>query len=111
MQKLDFSNQHFMWGLYTQYAYKHAGKSVEKSLEDSKQLMTPGLFCQYFAIRLAQAKLQGKPETMETIIAIIDELADPNCTFCSDPCGPVGCMRIYYDADGDTLPMHGWVNY
>jgi hypothetical protein len=114
---LDFSNDSFMWGLYTKYVYMHAAASAREAesktiqFDDAKHLMTPGLFCQYFAVRWAQALKNGAPTTVETVTSVLDELAKPDCIFSRDPAGPGGCMDIYADAGGDAVSMYDWETY
>lgn len=101
--EMDFTDNKFMWSLYVKYTQVHARNNTS----NRSTLMTPGLFCQYFAIKWSRENMHA----MKTVDKIIDELADPNVTFCNDPCGPSGCMRIYDDKDGNTIDMFFWNIY
>lgn len=96
--KFDLSDSRFLWGLYIKYIRAYAAKAMT-STNDYSTLITPGLFCEYFAIHLRRALNSGKEKSMEIFEEIISDLADPDCIFTSNPCMTVGCMDIYIDPD------------
>lgn len=104
--EIDFTNDRFMWYVYSKYTRVYAQKS-----ENSDHLMIPGTFCEYFAINWYRALKDGKEETMDTIDEIIDELAEPYVSYAANPCGPSGCMKIYDKPDGDVIEMFWWNIY
>lgn len=102
--ELDFSDENFMWKLYTKYTHIYSQKS-----ENNDKLLTPGTFCDYFAINWQRAVEAGKPRNMETCLEIIEEkLSDVECEYSENPCMYPECMKIYNDKDGDRNYILSW---
>jgi len=120
--EFDFNDEKWVWSLYAKYTYAFALKAGDflmkvptlynkhaLTAKTMASLMKPGLFCEYFAIWWHRALKSGKPKNTTTIDEIIVELAQPDCIYSSNPCGPVGCMQIYEDVDGENcISMYQW---
>ena len=102
---MSFSDENLIWKLYTKYVCILINKNKNK---DNHLLMTPGLFCQYFAIELHRVIAAGNQKTMKTYEIIIEKIAIPNCEFSNHPAGPIGFMEIFRDDDGDLLEICNW---
>lgn len=102
---MSLNDEEFVWKLYTDYVHCYMNKSKNKKIH---LLMKPGLFCEYFAIKLHQKISDGYPKIMDTFEKIIDELAIPNCIFSNHPAGPLNFQEIYRDDYGDLLDIYTW---
>lgn len=103
---MSFTDQDFVWSLYTKYVRRYITKNIKKKKD---YLMTPGLFCEYFAIELHQKIKGGNLKNgSELYEEIIEEFVARKSIFCNNPCGPVGCNDIYKDDDGDMMEMIRW---
>ena len=101
----DLTDERALWKLYVSYVRVH----MERVNKDDK-IMTPGVFCQYFASKLSQRLKNGQPKVIITFREIIDELAD-DCTYDETPCLSASCMKIYDNRDGNTVYRNDICNW
>lgn len=98
----DLTDEKTLWKLYIRYVRFHMEK-----INDDSLLMTPGLFCQYFAINLKRRLERGQLKDIVTFEEIINELSN-DCSYCGNPCMSSSCMKIYNDDQGDRNDICNW---
>lgn len=101
---MDLTEEYNVWELYSRYVKLY----MSKVKDDISTLMTPGLFCEYFAIHLDRALKSNKPYNMNTFMNIVTQLADPQAKYCSHPCMYPHVMNIYTDEEGNTNSLCDW---
>ncbi len=94
-------DQRYIWSLYTKYSYYLA---LADSNSHNKNLMTPGLFTEYFAIYYRRDVDSGISYPNHD--DILRALAQPRVEYSNHPNMYHGAMDIYKDPKDKGHPEH-----